>query len=419
MHIWAYLADMSSGNFHCVSEGAQTVLERRDPFVDPFRQQGEDPCRLFALDGSYTFLNHGSFGATPIMVMAHQTRLRAEIEARPIEMLARRLGPMLRAAASEVARFVGTDPSRLGFITNATEAINAVLRSMQWHAGDEILVVDHVYNAIRQSIRRLSSQFGVVLREVDVALPVTCATQWVEAVDAAITPRTRLIVIDHVTSATALVIPVTQIVKLARARGVRVIVDGAHAPGSIELHVDEIGADAYAANLHKWCCAPKGSAFLAVREDFVHDVHPLVTSHDFERSFASEFDWQGTRDPTAWLASPTAIELFARFGWDAVRSRNHAMATWTQQELCQRWAVQPLSPLDGSMLASMTAVRIPKAVQRRFETPESLQAALYSRRIEVPVIDWKGDWHVRVSCHLHTTADGVTRLADELLALVV
>ena len=373
----------------------------------------------FPLDRSYTFLNHGSFGSCPIEVLAAQRRWRDQIEARPIEMLGRRLGPLLREAAANVARFVGTSPERLGFVTNATVAINAVLRSIDWRRGDEVVVVDHVYGAMRQSIRRLADESGVVLREVEVPLPVTAPAQWIDSVVGTFGARTRLVLIDHVTSPTALVVPVAAIVRAARERGIFTLVDGAHAPGSIALEVDAIGADAYAANLHKWCCAPKGSGFLAVRAGLEDTIHALVTSHDYGRGFVAEHDWQGTRDPSAWLATPDALSFFDRLGWDAVRRRNHAMAAWAQRELCSRWQVEPVSPLDGSMLAAMAAVRLPREAEKRFESVVSLQAALYDRhRIEIPVIDWKGRWHVRISCHLHTTPDLVARLDEGVRALL-
>jgi isopenicillin-N epimerase len=327
----------------------------------------------FPLDRSYTFLNHGSFGSCPFEVLREQSRWRDEIEARPIEMLARKLTPLLRGVASRVAQFVGASADRVGMVVNATEAINAVLRSRSWERGDEVIVVDHVYGAMRQSVRRLGDEFGVVLREVEVPLPVRTPDAWVGAVRSAIGPRTKLLLIDHITSPTALVVPVAEIVCIAREQGVFTIVDGAHAPGSIDLDVDAIGADAYAANLHKWCCAPKGSAFITVRDGLEASVHPLATSHDYGRGFAPEFDWQGTRDVTAWLATPCALDYFARVGWSALRRRNHEMAAWSQRELCDRWQVEPLSPLDGSMLASMAAVRIPEGGESKFESPAAFR----------------------------------------------
>jgi len=155
-----------------------------------------------------------------------------------------------------------------------------------------------------------------------------------------------------------------------------------------------------------------------VSADLASEVHPLATSHFFGEGFGREFDWQGTRDVSAWLAAPVAIDFFARFGWDAVRRRNHALASWSQRVLCEAWGVEPISPLDGSMLASMAAVRLPGEVNRRFESAAAFQAYLYgAHRIEIPVIDWKGRWHVRVSCHLHTRPELVAVLSKAILGL--
>jgi len=388
------------------------------PVVPPVEPFPGDLAGLFPLDRSYCFLNHGSFGSVPYEVLAAQQSIRMEIEARPIEMLDRALKQRLPAARARVAQFVGTMPERLGFVVNATEGVNAILRSMRWERGDEVIVVDQVYNAMRQSLVRLGAEFGVVLRMVDVPLPVRSGSEWIDAIEAAYTPRTRLLLVDHITSPTALVLPVAEIVARAKARGVRVLVDGAHAPGSVALDVEAIGADAYTANLHKWVCAPKGCAFLSVSAGLASEVHPLATSHFLGEGFGREFDWQGTRDVSAWLAAPAAIDFFARFGWERVRQRNHALAAWTQRFLCSAWRVEPLSPLDGSMLASMAAVPLPPTLASRFASVTELQAHLYgAHRIELPVIDWKGRWHVRVSCHLHTSPALVERLAEAILGL--
>jgi isopenicillin-N epimerase len=370
---------------------------------------------LFPLDRSYTFLNHGSFGSVPHEVAAAQRRWRDEIEARPIEMLDRRMDGLLRESVREVARFVGADPARTGFVVNATEGVHAFLRSIDWRADDEIVVLDQVYNAMRQQLRRLEAERGVRFREVDVPWPVSSPAQFVEAMVAAIGPRTRLAIVDHVTSPTGVVVPVAEIVAALRARGVIALVDGAHAPGSLPLSVDSIGADGYTANLHKWTCAPKGCAFLSVAKGWEDRVRPLATSHRHGEGFAREFDWQGTRDPSAWLSAPAAIAFFDRYGWRRVRARNHAMAVWAHRLLVEAWDVGPLTPLDGSMLASMAAVAVPDAVRARFESVRALQAALYERhRIEIPVIEWKDRWHVRVSCHLHVRRGDVETLRDAL-----
>ena len=371
---------------------------------------------LFPIDRSYTFLNHGSFGSAPLEVLATQQAIRMEIEARPIEMLDRRMKSLLPAARERVARFVGTAPHRMGFVANATEGVNAVLRSFDWRQGDEIVVVDQVYNAMRQSLRRLAGELGVVMREVAVPLPIRGDADWKERIAAAFAARTRMLLLDHITSPTAFVLPARDIVAEARRRGIFTLVDGAHAPGSIALDIDAVGADAYTANLHKWVCAPKGAAILATTDEFASRLHPLATSHFFGEGLGREFDWQGTRDMTAWLAAPAAIDFFARFGWDRVRAHNHDLAVWSQRFLCRRWSVDAYCP--PQMLASMAAVRLPDGVQARFTTPAELQARLYDQhRIEIPIIDWKGVWHCRVSCHLHTTPAMVERLADVVLGL--
>jgi len=377
-----------------------------------------DLAALFPLDRSYTFLNHGSFGSVPHEVRAEQERWSREIEARPIEMLGRRMASLLEFARQDVARFVGTAPERVGFVTNATEGVNAVLRSIDWKAGDEIVVLDHVYNAMRQSVRRLEGEFGVVMRRAEVALPVDSPARFVEAVERACSPRTRLLLIDHITSPTAVVVPVAEIVAAARRRGILTLVDGAHSPGSVALAIDAIGADWYTANLHKWVCAPKGCALLVPSAERAAATHPLATSHAFGEGFVREFEWQGTRDFTPWLAVSAALRFFERFGWDRVRARNQAMAAWSQRVLCAHWGVQPLTPLDGTMLASMAAVRLPDTARAGFASVEAFQAHLYAaERIEIPVIDWPSGWHVRVSCHLHTAPRDVARLAEVVAAL--
>jgi isopenicillin-N epimerase len=370
---------------------------------------------LFPLDRSYTFLNHGSFGSVPHEVAACARRWREEIEARPIEMLDRRLDGLLREAVREVARFVGSTPARTGFVVNATEGVHAFLRSIRWNEGDEVIVLDQVYNAMRQQLLRLVEEEGIVVREIALPWPVESEDAIVGLVEAAVGARTRLAIIDHVTSPTAVVMPVGRIVAGLRARGIVVLVDGAHAPGSIALEVDAIGADAYVANLHKWTCAPKGCAFLAVGRGWEERVRPLATSHRFREGFAREFDWQGTRDPSPWLTAPAAIAFFERFGWPRVRARNHAMAVWSQRLLAESWGVATLTPRDGSMLASMAPVAVPERVRARFPSARALQAALYGRhRIEIPVIEWRDRWHVRVSCHLHVREADVLVLRDAL-----
>lgn len=422
----------------------------------------------WALDPDITFLNHGSFGATPRCVLDAQTRWREQIERRPIEMLGRRCAELLGPSREAVARLVGADPSDVAFMTNATEAINAVVRSMALRPGDELLTTTHVYNAVRKTLKYVAAGAGARVIEADVPLPVADPGQIVEVIRAALSARTRLVVIDHVTSPTAVVFPVREIAAVCRERGVPVLVDGAHGPGMVAVDVMELGVNFYAANLHKWICAPKGAAFLWVQRGSQRGVHPTIISHFLGEGFEREFGWTGTRDITPWICVKDAIEFLERLdreigerqvgsavggasetlpagfavhgasethptgsamrgasrthpagataGLRFLRHRNHELATWVQQTLAGMWEVTPTTPLDGSMIGSMTTVALPEALRTRFAKWEDVQAALYERhRIEVPGVDWSGRWWVRPCCQLYNVPEEYERLGRAVL----
>ncbi len=374
------------------------------------------------LDPQIDFLNHGSFGALPRRVATAQDRYRAMIEARPIEMLGRRCRELLGPARAAVSSFVGARPESLGFVSNATGAVNSVLRTMELRPGDELLTTDHVYNAVRQTMRFVAERAGAVVIEAPVPLPIASSTAILDQVLERITTRTRLLVIDHVTSPTALRFPVEALIAACRQRNIDVLVDGAHAPGMLRLDLDSLGAAFYAANLHKWTCAPKGAAFLSVRADCAAAVHPPTVSHFLNQGFDREFDWQGTRDISAWLSVPDAIRFMddtaLGLGWSRVIDHNHRLAVWVQQFLCNAWNVTPLSPLDGELLGSMATVRLPEPLQPKqgaFDSFEALQLAIYEgHRIEVPVIEWGGHWHVRPCCQVYNRAEQYVRLAEAI-----
>ena len=224
---------------------------------------------------------------------------------------------------------------------------------------------------------------------------------------------------DHVTSPTAVVFPVEAIVKAAAQRGIDVLIDGAHAPGMLDLDVAALGAAYYTGNLHKWVCAPKGAAFLWARPDRQAQLHPNTISHHLGQGFSAEFAWQGTRDITAWLCARDAIEFMDRLGWPRVREHNHRLAAWAQATLCGRLGVTPATPADGSMLGSMATIALPATARQQFATTAALQAALYQRHgIEVPVIDWGGRWWFRVSCQVYNAPWHYQRLAQALADLL-
>ena len=310
-------------------------------------------------------------------------------------------------------------PTDFGFVTNATEGVNAVLRGLALSAGDELLTTDHVYGAVRQTMRVAARRAGAVVREVAVPLPVGSGDDVARPLLAGLTGRTRLVVVDHVTSPTGLVFPVEAIVAGCRARGVDVLVDGAHAPGMVELDVERLGATYYAANLHKWCCAPKGAAVLWVSPDRQAEVHPTVISHNLDAGLAREFAWQGTRDKSAWLTAPAALAFLDELGWDAVRSHNHALAVWAHQHLVARWGVEPVSPSDGSRLGSMAAVRLPGRLALLDEAGLGrLQQSLHDEhQIEVPLVPWPTGPMLRVSAQAYNVADDYRRLGEVVAGL--
>jgi isopenicillin-N epimerase len=365
------------------------------------------------------FLNHGSFGAVPQTVFDAQTAWRRRIEAEPIEMIGRRGAELIAEAKISVGETFGMKPANFGFVTNATEGVNAVLRSFKLSPGDELLTTNHVYHAVRQTMKQAARQSGATCREVAIPLPVASSQQICDLILDAVSPRTRLLVLDHVTSPTALVFPMKQIVDGCRKLNVQVMADGAHAPGMLVLNVEEINADYYTANLHKWACAPKGTAFVWVAPKHQAAVHPAVISHDLDGGFAKEFAWQGTRDLSSWLTAPTAIAFMAQLGWDNVRRYNHQLATWAHQMLVDKWRVEPISPLDGSLLGSMATVRLPGSLARLDGAEATrFQQSLYTHfGIELPLVGFDGCMMIRVACQVYNLPSEYERLANVILDL--
>jgi isopenicillin-N epimerase len=383
---------------------------------------GRSARGLWGLAEGLTFLNHGSFGAVPLALLDRAAALRRELERNPVDGLWRGAMPSVRRAVEQVAAFVGAPAGSSGFVSNATAGLNAVLASLPLAAGDEVLHLDHGYFAIWQTLKIAARRRGVEIRQVSLALPVAGPDAVVDTLTGAIGPRTKMIVIDQVTSPTALRLPVASIVAAANARGVEVVIDGAHSPGMLDLPAAEAPhAAAWTGNLHKWPCALRGCALLSVRADLAAHVHAPVISHHLDQGLTLELDWQGTIDPTPLLLAPEAIAFMDRFGgWDLVRRRNHALATSMQAMLCERFGVEPISPRDGSMLGSMATVRLPDSLQPKVDprTPEQVQAQLLEReRIELPILDFGGSRYLRISCHVYNEEAEYERLADAVLRL--
>ena len=385
----------------------------------------------WSLDPDITFLNHGSFGACPQAVLDHQQRVRERLELEPVRFFVREYQDLLDGAREELAAFLGAPSDELALVTNATMGCNTVLRSLTLSPGDELVVTDHGYNACRMAVDFVTERAGARVVVVHLPFPIGGPEVVEQAVLAAVTERTRCVLIDHVTSPTGLVLPVEPLVAALKQRGVFVMVDGAHAPGMLPLDLAALGADAYTGNAHKWLCAPKGAAFLHVRAEHHHWVRPLSISHgatapDAQRSrFLQEFDWCGTADPSAWLSIPAALQFMGRVlpgGWDAVRAENRAKVLAGRELLCGALGLEP--PAPPSMIGSLAAVPLPPSPPRVGKgqwTIDPLADRLFrEQQIEVPVSDWSSPRCrlLRISAQVYNEAGEYETLAALLPGLL-
>ena len=387
----------------------------------------------WSLDPRVTFLNHGSFGACPMPVVEAQAAWRSRLESEPVHFLGRELEGHLDAARAALGGFLGAHPDDLAFVANATTGVGTVLRSLRFQPGYEIMVNDHEYNAALNAARYVADRDGARIVVARIPFPISEPAQVTQAVLDAVTRRTRLALISHVTSPTALVFPIADIVAEMRGRGVDTIVDGAHAPGMVPLELDALGAAYYTGNCHKWMCGPKGSAFLHVRRDRQDRIRPLVISHGAnspreDRSrFRLEFDWTGTADPSPFLSLPTAIAFMGSLlpgGWPELQAANHALLLAGRDILCE--ALRVPAPAPDTMLGSMAAVPLPEQDDPALPPgADTVDAALFQHhRIEVPITSFPvpavGDApqaparYVRISAQRYNDLSQVATLAQAL-----
>jgi isopenicillin-N epimerase len=352
------------------------------------------------LDPAVAFLNHGSFGACPVPVLEAQRRWRDRLETQPVAFLDRELAGHLDAAREALGTFIGGDPEGIAFVPNATTGVSTVLDSLRFAPGDELLTTDHEYNATLNALRRAAARDGARVVVARIPFPIRDAADAVDAVLRAVSSRTRMALVSHVTSPTALVLPIEELVAELGRRGIDTLVDGAHAPGMVALDLDRLGAAWYTGNAHKWLCAPKGSAFLWVRADRRDAVHPLVTSHGAndprtDRSrFRLEFDWVGTTDPTPWLTIPETIRYVGGLhpdGWTGLMAANRALARSARDILARALDVEP--PAPDAMLGAMAALPITRLGDATDAGAADLQDRLRRMGFEVPV----GAWPVRAA----------------------
>lgn len=382
---------------------------------------------LWNLDESFTFLNHGSYGAVPRSIIEEQHRLHLHIESQPVCFFGREIESLLWDARYGLAAFLEADPEGLVFVPNATTGVNTVLSSLDLRPGDEILVTNHVYNACNNAAEFAARKVGARVVTVHIPFPIASPGVVVERVLAGVTPRTRLLLIDHVTSPTALVFPMDEIVSEMRERGVRVLLDGAHAPGMIPLYLRKLGATYYTGNCHKWMCAPKGSAFLYLSPEVREEIRPLTISHGAnssrtDKSFLHlEFDWTGTGDYTPYILLPKCIDFLNSVypgGVTELMERNRRLAVWAMEYLCRVFESPAPCPVD--MLGSMAAVPVlplGEPVKSAGKAFDPVQDRLFREfRIEVPVVRWpSADCRmVRVSAQAYNDKADYIRLAEAL-----
>ena len=386
-----------------------------------------DP-QAWLLDPGIIFLNHGAFGACPRRVLEFQSEWRARLERQPLQFLVRELERELDAARETLAQFIGADAGDLVFVSNATTGVNSVLRSLEFKPGDEVLVTNHEYNACRNALDFAAHRTGARVVVAAMPFPFRSADELVAAILERVTPRTKLALMDHVTSQTGIVLPIAKIVNALGARGVDTLVDGAHAPGMIPLHLRQLGAAYYTGNCHKWLCAPKGAAFLCVRRDRQSLIRPLTISHGAnsprqDRSrFLLEFGWQGTFDPSAFLSVPESIRFVGSLlpgGWPEVIEHNHRLVLAARNILCD--ALKIAGPCPAKFIGSLAAVPLPDAPKSQLprlpfnESP--LQDALrIKHKIEVPIIFWPAPPRrvLRISAQLYNSLPQYERLAASL-----
>lgn len=352
---------------------------------------GTDPRGEFLLDESVTFLNHGSYGACPRAVFERYQEWQLELERQPVLFLSRRIERLLADARSALGEYIGADPDDLVFVPNATAGVNIAAWPSGLERGDEVLTTNLEYGALDLTWEHVCDDFGARYVRMPVDLPVGSAADIVDAVWEGVGPHTRVLFISHHTSSTAMTLPVAELCRRAREHGIRTVIDGAHVPGHIPLDIHTLDPDYYAGNCHKWLCAPKGAGFLYVRRELQQNTHPLLISWGYEgddAGFVARHEKQGTRDPSAYLTVPTAIEWQRKHDWDAVRARCHELARRARNEL----GLEPLTPDDDGFFGQMVTLRLPEG------TPDDLQERLYDDyRIEVPVFEREDSRYIRPS----------------------
>lgn len=376
---------------------------------------------FFLLRPDMTFLNHGSFGACSRPVFEVYQKWQLELERQPLEFLGRRAAELLQTARTGLANYLKTPPNDVVFIPNTTTGVNIVARSLKFELGDEILATDHEYGAVDRAWKFLCQKSGAVYKKQSISLPVTTPEDFVEQFWQGVTPRTKLISISHITSATALIFPIEEICRRARQAGILTLIDGAHAPGQIPLDLTELAADFYTGNCHKWLCAPKGSAFLYARPEVQNLLEPLIVSWGWDRppfwpgtsDFIDWLEWQGTRDLAAYLSVPAAIEFQAQHNWPQVRQACRELVTYAITEISQLSQSSLPYPLGGDRRWYEQMAIAPFPIEPE-QVPYFSKKLWDEYKVEVQTTGWGSQTFIRVSVQAYNTRQDIDRLLEVL-----
>jgi isopenicillin-N epimerase len=371
---------------------------------------------LFSLDPAVSHLNHGSFGAVPIGVQRAQQRLRDEMEANPLRFLARGLTERVAHARRHLAAFLGADPDGSALVGNTTTGVAIVLHSLDLRAGDEIVTTQQGYGAVRFAVDAACARTGAVHRIV--ALSAAPGDDDVLAgVTAAVTPRTRLVIVDQITSATARLLPVARIATALRATNTPLLVDAAHVPGQLPVDVSAIGADFWVGNLHKWGYAPRGTALFAVAPDWRDRIRPLVVSWEQDSGFPGFLEWQGSLDYTSWLAAPAGLFTLRTLGVDAVRAHNVALVDYGQRVVAEALG-SPRLPRPAPGVA-MRIVPLPDGLVTSPQAATALRNRISDEAAaDVNITAYGGRGYLRLCAQVYNRPDEYERLADRLPPLL-
>lgn len=373
----------------------------------------------FLLRPEITFLNHGSFGACPRPVFESYQEWQRRLEAQPVEFLGRHISTLLAEARTRLAAYLGTAAGNLVYVPNATYGVNIVARSLDLQPGDEVLASDHEYGAADRAWRFVCNKRGVRYINQPIGLPLESAEQFVEQLWAGVTPRTKVIFLSHITSPTALIFPLEAVCRRARAEGIMTVIDGAHAPGQIDLALDALGADFYTGNCHKWLCAQRASGFLHFRPEVQHLLQPLVVSWGWEPNevrddaFQWMFEWMGTYNPAAYLTVPAAIDWQAKRDWPAVRQACHDLLLDASHRIAAFSGLRQMSPDTIDWWVQMRTIPLPPC------NLTLLKERLWNEyQIEVPMVGWNGGHYIRVSIQCYNSPNDVDRLVEALKRLL-